>query len=666
MILAVAIHFSLSEKEETARRSVFCVALGRRSTPALRLKRCQWKKKHTPPSCFSNSLMIQATCAENGIWNNKKGDSSGKADKRSLFAEPVIWEWPWLRRQRKPGRQRRAAMLKQHHFLASYLPFLFLLPSSTDSSHCHVFPGFVCRKHNAFVPGHNLIGEGVDITTLDRKGAYVVDTSQWQGPNGTCTLCRNPLMDGQLQKLPLAGVDWRTHSDCHRQTSSSVENSDMDVANAMAREVINDWKIELGLPTEATNSLGFSKAQVAFAGSQSQMTIYAHKKSRQDRHVFLRQEVSCKYYRLRLLQSPSLLAHDFSRAVDRLPRKHNSEEYQHFINTYGTHYISHVQLGGRVRHLLAMRTCTMALWGFTASKLKECLNLETSVGHDWLFGSFVLNSKCQKLWGSNAHGNFYDANAGQRIEVVGGDKQVEMTFSTTREIPQFSEWMESAKVNPGLVSYSLLPLHTLLKRTDPKRDLMKQAIADHINQRALRRDCPQKCPPWSSDESCTCMCQADSITNHMCCARERGMAYLSFYVHSGANLWGDHFTATDAFVKVFFQDQEKRTAIVRNDNNPQWSEILDFGAVTLTGSDSFTLELWDKDVWHDDLLQKCRGNLVAGRGITRLRCYPSHGYVRFSYLLECGRTLAGPSCQDYVPLRLPTSYFNNTNSPFHA
>ena len=96
--------------------------------------------------------------------------------------------------------------------------------------------------------------------------------------------------------------------------------------------------------------------------------------------------------RLRLLQSPSLLAHDFSRAVDRLPRKHNSEEYQHFINTYGTHYISHVQLGGRVRHLLAMRTCTMALWGFTASKLKDCLNLETSVGHDWLFGSFALNS----------------------------------------------------------------------------------------------------------------------------------------------------------------------------------------------------------------------------------------------------------------------------------
>ncbi|KAJ7313023.1 hypothetical protein JRQ81_004285 [Phrynocephalus forsythii] len=544
-------------------------------------------------------------------------------------------------------------MPRQHHFLASYLLFLFLLPP-TAASHCHAFPRFVCRKHTTFVPGHSFIGEGVDITTLARKGAYVVDTSQWQGPNGTCTLCRNLLMDGQLQRLPLAGVDWRTHGDCHRQTSSSVEKSDISVAKAMAREVTNDWKLELGLPAEAADSLGFSKAHVAFAGSQSQMTIYAHEKSRQDRHVFLSQDVSCKYYRLRLLQSPSLLAHHFTRAVDRLPRKPSPEEYQHFINTYGTHYISHVQLGGRVRHLLAVRTCTMALEGFTASHLKECLDLEASVGHDWLFGSFSLSSKCQKFWRSHAQGDFYDADAGQRTEVVGGDKQVEMLFTTTREVPRLLEWMESAKVKPGLVSYSLLPLHTLLKQSDPKRDLLKRAIVEYINRRALRRDCPQKCPSWSLDESCACMCQADSIINHMCCARERGGAYLRFYIRSGSNLWGDHFTATDAYVKVFFQDQEKRTAIVRNDNNPQWSEILDFGAVTLTGSNSFTLELWDKDVWRDDLLQKCHGSLVAGRGTMRLLCHAPHGHIKFSYMLECGRTLAGPHCHDYMPLRLPT------------
>ncbi|XP_042333300.1 perforin-1-like isoform X2 [Sceloporus undulatus] len=563
-------------------------------------------------------------------------------------------------------------MSKHHLFLDSVLFFVSLL-QPVATGHCQMFNRFICRKPAPFVPGHNFIGEGVDITTLARKGAYVVDTSQWQGVNGTCTLCQNPLMAGQLQRLPLAGVDWRAHGDCHRQVSSSVENSDVDVAHAVARDVNNDWEIELGLPKEAKNdwqvALGLSKAQVAFAGSRSRMTLYAHGKSLQDRYTFVKQEISCKFYRLRLLQSPSLLAQHFSHAVDRLPRTYNLEEYQHFINIYGTHYISHVQLGGRVRHLHAVRTCTMALAGLTLSRVKDCLKWEASLGHEWLLGSSSLNSKCQELWGTNGQGNFYDIYTGQITEVVGGDQRVEMLFSQTGEVQLFLEWMKTVKLKPGLVSFSLLPLHTLLKQTDPRRNLLKRAIMGHIIRRALRRDCPQNCPPWStqsSDNSCTCTCQADAVVNDMCCAWERGRARLSFTISSGSNLWGDHFTATDAYVKVFFHDQERQTRVIGNNNHPNWSETLDFGVVTLHGYDPFTVELWDKDVWRDDLLQKCRGSLVAGGGPVWFTCYSSHGRIEFSYLLECGRTLGGPSCYDYVPLRLPTSYFSNTSSPIRA
>nr|XP_060636112.1 perforin-1-like [Anolis sagrei ordinatus] len=565
----------------------------------------------------------------------------------------------------------RTTMFKHHFFLDSLLLLLsFFRPVATG--HCQLFPRSVCRKPAPFVPGYNFIGEGVDITTLARKGAYVVDASRWHGPNGTCTLCRNPLMDGQLQRLPLTSVDWRAHGNCHRQVSSSVENSDVDVAHAMAKDVSNDWEIELGLPTEAPNDwqkeLGISKARIAFAGSQSQMTLYAHDKSLQDRHSFVKQEISCEYYRLRL-QNPPLLSQYFSRALERLPRKSNLEEYQQFINIYGTHYISHVRLGGRVRHLLAVRTCTMALAGFTISKIKDCLNWEVSLGHELLFGSSSLKSKCQELWGAKGWGNFYDIYSGQRTEVVGGDQRVEMLFSQTGEVQRFSEWMETAKTKPGLISFSLLPLHMLLPRTDPRRDLLKQAIVGHISQRALKRDCPQDCPSWSTqntEKSCTCKCQADAVVNDMCCAWERGRARLSFTISTGANLWGDQFTATDAYVKVFFQDQERRTKVVWNNNNPNWTETVDFGAVTLMDHNPFLVELWDDDVWHDDLLQKCRGNLVAGGGTVGLTCYSRYGHIEFSYLLECGRTLGGPSCYDYVPLQLPTSYFNNTSSPFRA
>nr|XP_034991773.1 perforin-1-like isoform X2 [Zootoca vivipara] len=544
-------------------------------------------------------------------------------------------------------------MSKQRLFLAAFLLLLQLPP--TTPSPCQIFHRSICMKQDSFVPGHSFIGEGVDITSLERKGAFVVDTSQWQGPNGTCTLCRNPLQKGKLQKLPLAGVDWRVLHTCHRDVSSSVENLDVDVANSMAKEVKNDWKVELGLGLE------LPKMRVAFAGSHSWMAIYAHEKSRQDSHIFVRQEVSCPYYRLRLRHRPSLLASHFSRAVARLPRRNNSEEYQHFIDIYGTHYISNVQVGGRLRRLLAVQTCKMALWGITASSFKSCLNWEVSLGHKWLFGSDSLSSKCEDLRRTYDRGIFYDTYAKQHTKIVGGEKQAEILFSKPGESQNFSAWMESAKTNPDLVSYSLLPLHTLLNQRDPRRDLLKQAIVGHINQRALKRDCPQQCPRWSSQssgEQCTCLCQQDGLNNEMCCAWQRGRARLTFVVVKGSRLWGDHFTATDAYVRILFKGQEMRTSIITDNDNPQWSETLDYGTVTLADHNSFKVQLWDEDVWHDDLLQSCFHRLEAKVGTFRHRCYAPHGYIEYYYLLECGHTLGGPSCQNYVPLRLPTSHFN--------
>ncbi|XP_061445929.1 perforin-1-like [Rhineura floridana] len=553
-------------------------------------------------------------------------------------------------------------MSKRHLFLATFITFLAILPP-TSSGHCQLFPSSVCSKQTTFVPGHNFIGEGVDITTLEKKGAFVVDSSSWQDPNGTCTLCQNPLMDGQLQKLPIAAVDWRVRRSCHRQVSGSVENSDVDVANAMATEVKNDWKVELGLATEISDSEAeprLPEAQMAFAGSRSRMAIYAHEQSQKDSYSFVRQEVSCEYYRLRLLQRPSLLAFHFSHAVAGLPRKNDPEAYQHFINIYGTHYISHVQLGGRVRHLLAVQTCKMALWGFTASMIKQCLTLEASLQYARLYGSTALSSKCKELLRDHTSGIFHEIYGKQLTEVVGGDKQVEMLFSGAQDVHRFSEWMESAKSKPGLVAYSLLPLHSLMNQTDPRRDLLKQAIVGHIKQRSLRRDCPQKCPHWhsqSSEDHCICLCEP-AINTKMCCASEWGNAHLKFYVRRGSNLWGDHFSATDAFVKVLFQGQEKRTRVIYNNNDPNWYETLDFGAVTLASQNSFEVQLWDKEVLHDDLLQSCSEKLEARASAVWHKCYAPHGHFEYYYLLECAHTLGGPSCHDYVPLQLPASYFN--------
>ncbi|XP_015681063.1 perforin-1-like [Protobothrops mucrosquamatus] len=537
-------------------------------------------------------------------------------------------------------------------FAAFTLQLLFLLLFLTDvSPYCHVSTADECDEQKDFVPGYSLAAEGLDITTLEKK-ATVLDLNQWQKADGTCTLCRNPFLQNRpLQRLPLVAVDWTAKMKCQRKVHTSLQSSSIDVLHAAASDVNNDWKV--GLDVQPNPGL---QVQMTMAGTHSKMADFTIQKSNQDKYSFASHEISCFHYSFRIHQYIPI-SH-FRHALRSLPAKYRPDsrlEYHQLIGIYGTHFISHLHLGGRVRDVTAVRVCETALDGVSVDEVKDCLSLEASANIGGGKGSLSAAYKaCEELKKKKSFkGSFHNTYNERHTEVVGGEQNTDLLFSNEQNPEGYKQWLESLRSMPELLSYSLKPLHSLLPKGDPKRNSLQQAVSEYIRERILWRNCTQPCPPGSQRslrDPCSCTCPSDGTTNTMCCSRERGQSKLTVTIRRAYGLWGDDTTRTDAYVKVLFQSIQSRTSTVWNNDNPVWMTHLDLGRVQILGETSkLRIQVWDEDNrYDDDLLGTCERTLRSGKSETET-CYLDHGRLEFQYHLKCGPFLGGPYCLDYAP-----------------
>jgi len=125
------------------------------------------------------------------------------------------------------------------------------------------------------------------------------------------------------------------------------------------------------------------------------------------------------------------------------------------------------------------------------------------------------------------------------------------------------------------------------------------------------------------------------------------MARIIITVQRGAGLWGDHSTATDGYVKVFFNGQMiRRTHVIYNNNYPHWNTVIDLGALDVSSGHRVRFEVWDEDnKWDDDLLGRCEKALSAG--VKPDVCNLNHGQLFYKLDVKCAPSLSGALCKDY-------------------
>ncbi|KAL6062480.1 hypothetical protein STEG23_001724 [Scotinomys teguina] len=536
-----------------------------------------------------------------------------------------------------------------------FLLGLFLMLPPPIPAPCYTATRSECRQKHKFVPGAWLAGEGVDVTTLHRSGSFPVNTLNFLRPDRTCTLCKNSLKGDAIQRLPLAIAHWRPHSSsCQRKVATAKVSTTEGVTRDAASNINNDWSVELDVTPKPEANM-----HVSMAGSHSNVANFAAEKTHQDQYNFNTDTVECRLYSFHLVQKPPLHP-DFRRALKNLPPNFNTSTkgaYHRLISSYGTHFITAMNLGGRISALTALRTCQLTLDGLTADEVGDCLQVEAQVsigGHASTSNKFKACEEKKKQHKMTT--SFHQTYRERHVEVIGGhhDSTNDLLFGNQATPEQFSTWITSLVSSPGLVDYSLESLHVLVGDLDPRREALRQAISHYVLDRARWKDCSRPCRPGqhrSTNDSCQCLCHDSKVTNQDCCPRQRGLAQLMMTSFSANDLWGDYFTASDAYVKVFFGGQELRTSTKWNNNNPQWPDTLDFGNVLLSTSGPLRVQVWDADNgWDDDLLGSCDRSPKSG--FHKTTCNLNHGSVTFSYHVKCLPHLTGDTCLEYAPLGL--------------
>ena len=266
--------------------------------------------------------------------------------------------------------------------------------------------------------------------------------------------------------------------------------------------------------------------------------------------------------------------------------KYNSTtlpSYRHFIAVYGTHFLRQVDLGGRVQSTTAVRTCQLAMTGLTIHDISNCLSVEATATIKGVTVSAASNF-CKARGKKLKKGRSFAATFSERItSILGGRGQEGDLLFAPGNKSSYDSWLKSLKTLPGVVSYSLTPLHMLLNRTkDPvKRESLRQAVSDHIRGSAVPVACRSRCAVGRRVNSCACKCSGHRGIDANCCPTQPGLGGLSVVVERATGLWGDHFSKTDAYVKVFYGRRGSATPVIWNNDFPRWNYGVSFGTVDL-------------------------------------------------------------------------------------
>ncbi|CAB1335929.1 unnamed protein product [Coregonus sp. 'balchen'] len=229
------------------------------------------------------------------------------------------------------------------------------------------------------------------------------------------------------------------------------------------------------------------------AGSKSNVESAASSYFKADKSSLTFHQFTCSHYRFRAF-SRRPLSREFQRDIASLPKEYTSnscDPYQQFIDTYGTHYIHLVDLGGRMKRVTGIRTCLATLNQVSVSQVQTCLSmglLNVSSGQCSKVSNNQVGSVQRSLTTKWAVFKGYDKGfLSHSTEVTGGDGWMGEVSMTKPDSEGFKKWLNSLKRIPDILSFTVLPLHDLVHDTNV-RDNLQTAISQYVIDNGIEKN----------------------------------------------------------------------------------------------------------------------------------------------------------------------------------
>uniref|UniRef100_A0A674NPE2 C2 domain-containing protein n=1 Tax=Takifugu rubripes TaxID=31033 RepID=A0A674NPE2_TAKRU len=480
---------------------------------------------------------------------------------------------------------------------------LFLLSCVQASPAASSLVGYIgtpteCAKAH-FVPGYNLGGEGFDVVTMERKGAFVIDTETWKtAANGSCRLYRNRYMNREVQKVP-----------CSLKVDSMLYDSAEALVNDSASSVSNNWKVAwkfLCLP----EPLLVLASEEATPENQPSACRSPNKTATPSPKPLLNAEF------LSVVNSLPQYSHGSAQQYPRADR-HLRDALYHQSGFGGFNKGRHLHQDLRGRHQRPVNNGSQRLLvSRSLASFAASVRIKAMTEH--------CKAQKKKLGHSQNYRSMFNE---RHTEVTGGS--IDGT-----------DVLFEGQSNP---SYDLHPLHMVLPAPHPAVKGLKAEVEQYIKNNAIATKCSERCQIGhrsNKRDPCACVCNSSSHIKSNCCPNGKGLATLKVFRLYAQNLYGDRWSQTDGSVEVTYGNVVKRTNIISNNDNPVWGETFEFGPITMSMANKLRFRVYDEDqYWNSDLLGECSFELHSGKQSNS--CMLNHGTFFFSYTAECAPSLGG-------------------------